>query len=87
MTDTLMKLSSLIKNYIPSDLVLESSKAVMETLLLCIVENKDDNIRGPFVDNLTPFISASEHVELALSWIEKKAIHLPGSEEKLYELK
>ena len=66
--------------------MLESSKAVMETLLSCLVTHTDENIRGPIVDNLTPFFRAPEHIELAISWINKRAAHLPGSQDKIFEL-
>ena len=87
LADTLMKLSSLISNYVPSENVLDSSKTIMETLLSCLVKYRTDNsICGPLVDNLMPFIQAPEHVELAISWIKKKHIHLAGSEEAIYDL-
>ena len=61
-TDTLLKLSSLVKNYVPSEKCAESSKMILDTLLTCLVSNADDNIRGPIVDNMMMFISDPGHV-------------------------
>ena len=47
----------------------------------------EETIKVPIVDNLFPFLTNSEHLKLALRWIDKSYIFKEENEEaKLFEL-
>ena len=64
-------LSALISCYIPEELVLIKTKQMFETLIeLLARQNIDANLKNTIVDNMFGFVSAPEHVLLALKWLE-----------------
>lgn len=78
-----MNLSSLIGFYLPEHHVFEKKRVMFETLInLLSREDLEATLKVPIVDNLFGFISAKEHVELAIKWLEGGNITQIGDETK-----
>ena len=77
-----MSLGGLINNYLPENLVEDCKSQMFETLMNILSKNTDDSLKDPIVDNMFTFISAPEHVELAINWTKKGYIFTNDSQEK-----
>jgi hypothetical protein len=79
-----MQLGTLSGSFVPSNKVQSVKERIMDCLLECMTV-AEDSVKLSIVDNITSFIS-KKHVDLALSWANKKHIHLEGIEENLFDL-
>ena len=52
---------------------------MFECLINILQKNTDDSLKDPIVDNMFTFISAPEHVELAINWTKKGFIFAKDS--------
>ncbi len=84
----LMNLSALIFYYLPEEQVLDRQKQIFETLMaLLSTPGLDESLKAPIVDNMFSFVSAPEHVQLAVRWLETSFISASNDDQnKLFEL-
>jgi len=74
-----MSLGGLINNYLPENVVEDCKSQMFDCLINILQKNTDDSLKDPIVDNMFTFISAPEHVELAINWTKKGFIFAKDS--------
>lgn len=86
--ESLMYLSILISNYIPSEMIGKCREQMFATLMTTLAKTTEQSLIAPMVDQMFSFISSAESVTLAQSWVDKEYIHSAEKpDDKIYDLK